>query len=187
MSIHSTTKFCPFKIVYGFKSTAPIDLLPLPLQEQANMDASKRADFVKKIHEKTKENIEKMTRQYEKRANKGRKKMLFEPGDLVWIHLRKERFPEKRKSKLQPRGDGPFRVLEKINDNTYKIELPGEYGVSATFNVADLSSFFGSTELRTTPFQEGEDDEDITPMVTTPSISLTDGNISFEMQEKTYQ
>ena len=30
-------------------------------------------------------------------------------------------------------------------------------------------------------------DEDITPMVTTPSISLTDGNISFDMQEKTYQ
>ena len=116
-AIHSTTKFCPFEIVYGFKPTAPIDLLPLPLQEQANMDASKRADFVKKIHEKTKENIEKMTRQYEKRANKGRKKMLFEPGDLVWIHLRKERFPEKRKSKLQPRGDGLFRVLEKINDN----------------------------------------------------------------------
>ena len=113
--------------------------------------------------------------------------MLFEPGDLVWIHLRKERFPEKRKSKLQPRRDGPFRVLEKINDNAYKIELPGEYGVSATFNVADLSPFFGSTESRTSPFQEGEDDEDITPMVTTPSISLTDGNISFDMQEKTYQ
>ena len=113
--------------------------------------------------------------------------MLFEPGDLVWIHLRKERFPEKRKSKLQPRGDGPFRALKKINDNAYKIELPGEYGVSATFNVANLSPFFGSTESRTTPFQEGEDDEDITPMVTTPSISLTDGNISFDMQEKTYQ
>ena len=92
-AIYSTTKFCSSEIVYGFKPTALIDLLPLPLQEQADMDASKRADFVKKIHEKTKENIEKMTRQYEKRANKGRKKMLFEPGDLVWIHLRKERFP----------------------------------------------------------------------------------------------
>ena len=50
-AIHSTTKFCPFEIVYGFKPNAPIDLLPLPLQAQANMDASKCADFVKKIHE----------------------------------------------------------------------------------------------------------------------------------------
>jgi hypothetical protein len=33
----------------------PLDLLPLPIQEQVNMEASKRADFVRKIHEKTKE------------------------------------------------------------------------------------------------------------------------------------
>ena len=57
-------------------------------------------------------------------------------------------------------------MLEKINDNTYKIELLGEYGASVTFNVSDLSPFFNSIESRTTPFQEGEDDEDITHMAT---------------------
>ena len=31
------------------------------------------------------------------------------------------------------------------------------------------------------------DVDSITTMVTTPSILLTDGNISFDMQEKTYQ
>ena len=62
-----------------------------------------------------------------------------------------------------PRGDGPFRVLAKINDNAYKIELPKDYGVSTTFNVADLTPYFGpeESELRTTPFQEREDDEAI--------------------------
>ena len=55
--------------------------------------------------------------------------------------MRKERFPDKRKSKLHPRGDGPCQVLERINDNAYKIDLPGEYNVSATFNVSDLSLF----------------------------------------------
>ncbi|XP_022973897.1 uncharacterized protein LOC111472489, partial [Cucurbita maxima] len=43
------------------------------------------------------------------------------PGDWVWVHFRKERFPTQRKSKLLPRGDGPFQVLERINDNAYKI------------------------------------------------------------------
>ena len=94
------------------------------------------------MHEKARQNIERMTQQYVDRANKRRKKIIFEPGDLVWLHLRKERFPSKRKSKLMPRGDGPFRVLERINDNAYKIDLPGEFGVSATFNVSDLSPYF---------------------------------------------
>ena len=38
-----------------------------------------------------------------------------------------------------PRSDGPFEILEKIGPNAYKVDLPGDYGVSATFNVADLS------------------------------------------------
>ena len=93
-AVHSTTKFCPFEIVYGFKPTAPIDLLPLTMQERVNFDASKRAEFVKNIHDRARANMEKMTKMYEKRANKGRKEMLFEPGDLVWVHLRNDRFPE---------------------------------------------------------------------------------------------
>ena len=60
--VHSTTKFCPFEIVYGFKPTAPIDLLPLPMQERVNFDASKRAEFVKNIHDRARANIEKMTK-----------------------------------------------------------------------------------------------------------------------------
>ncbi|XP_057997280.1 uncharacterized protein LOC131176296 [Hevea brasiliensis] len=82
-------------------------------------------------------------------------------GDLAWIHLRKERFPNQRKSKLHPRSDGPFQVLERINNNAYKIELPSDYGVSNTFNVTDLTSFLGSEmNSRTNSSQVGEDDED---------------------------
>jgi hypothetical protein len=49
--VHSTTKFSPFEIVHGFKHAAPIDLLPLPMQERVNFDARKRAEFVKILHE----------------------------------------------------------------------------------------------------------------------------------------
>ena len=46
-----------------------------------------------------------------------------------------------RKSKLSPRGAGPFKVLHKAGDNAYVLELPEEYGVSPTFNVRDLTPF----------------------------------------------
>ena len=66
---------------------------------------------------------------------------MFKPRDLVWVHMRKERFPSKRKTILDPRRSGSYKVLERIGDNAYKLDLPGEFQVSATFNVSDLSHF----------------------------------------------
>jgi len=54
-----------------------------------------------------------------------------------------------------------FEVLERINDNAYKVDLPRDYGVSATFNVADLSPYFEDdhlANLRANSPQQGEDD-----------------------------
>ncbi|PKI72282.1 hypothetical protein CRG98_007356 [Punica granatum] len=59
------------------------------------------------------------------------------------------------------RAEGPFRFKEKVNDNAYKIELPDDYSVSATFNVRDLSPYFEDEEyldLRANPFEPGGDD-----------------------------
>ncbi|XP_039855422.1 uncharacterized protein LOC120713552 [Panicum virgatum] len=109
-AIHSTTQMCPFEVVYGLKLITPLDLLPLPLQECTNMEASKRVEYVKSIHMKTKQDIEKKSKHYAAKANKNR----------------------------------------------------DDYAVSNTFNVADLSPFFGEeSESRSTLFDEGEDDEDI--------------------------
>ena len=170
-SLHSTTKMCPFEIVYGFVPCAPIDLLPLPSSVQNNLDATDRAELILKLHETTKDNIARMNAKYKIAGDRGRKHVVFDVGDLVWLHLRKDRFPELRKSKLMPRAAGPFKVLEKINDNAYKLEFPADFGtVSPTFNIADLKPYFGEEDeiaLRTTSIQEGEHDEDI------PSIDTT--------------
>ena len=74
------------------------------------------------------------------------------------MHKQKEIFPAQKRSKLLPRGDGPFQVLERINDNAYKLDLPSEYNVSITFNVIDLSPFDVNDNLRTNPFQEEKND-----------------------------
>ena len=88
------------------------------------------------------------------------------------MHLRKERFASQRKSKLQPRRDGPFQVLERINDNAYKIDLPSHYSnVSATFNVADLT-LFDVGDSRTNPFQEEGNDGDQIAHCRTPKDPL---------------
>ncbi|GAV62779.1 hypothetical protein CFOL_v3_06302, partial [Cephalotus follicularis] len=112
--------------------------------------------------------IKKSNEIYKNKANKHRKKVVFQPGDLVWIHLMKGRFPSKRKSKLAPWADGPFEVLNRIGNNAYKINLAREYGVSATFNVGDLSLFLEDEQLpnlRANPQPSQEDNLSVSHVI----------------------
>jgi len=105
------------------------------------VDAAVRVEEIQKIYELVRSKIENTNASYQAQANKHMKKVVFQPGELLWIHLRKERFFSKRKNKPMPRADGPFEVLEKIDDNAYKVDLPRDYRVSPTFNVANLSAY----------------------------------------------
>jgi hypothetical protein len=104
--MHCTTKICPFEIVYGLLPHAPIDLMPLHTSEKLNFNAKQHAELMLKLmlklHETTKENIERMNSKYKLDGDKGRKQLIFEPCELVWLHLRKDRFSALRKSKLMP-------------------------------------------------------------------------------------
>jgi translation initiation factor IF-1 len=93
-SVHSTTKVSLFQVVYGFNLRAPIDVLSLPPSEMTCFDASQQSEFILKMHETTKLNIEKMNEKYRIATSKGHKEVKLEPGDLVWLHLRKEQFPD---------------------------------------------------------------------------------------------
>jgi hypothetical protein len=124
--------------VYGFNPRAPIDILPLPTSERIHDDAKEHAEFILNMHETIKHDIEKMAEKYRVAGSKGKREVKLEPGDLVWLHLRKDQFTKLRKSKLMPRADGPLKIIEKINDNAYKLELPPNFEVSPTFNILDL-------------------------------------------------
>jgi hypothetical protein len=78
-----------FQIAYGFNPHAPIDLFHLPPSETTCFDASQRYEFILKMHETTKLNIEKVNVQYRIAGSKGWREVKLEPGDLVWLHLRK--------------------------------------------------------------------------------------------------
>lgn len=43
-------------------------------------------------------------------------------------------------------------MIEIIKDNAYKLDLLGEYNVSASFDVVDLSLFDVGEDLKTNPF-----------------------------------
>ncbi|RDX68944.1 Retrovirus-related Pol polyprotein from transposon 17.6, partial [Mucuna pruriens] len=100
----------------------PFDLFPLPLVSTlVNDDRLTKAQFVKKLHKKAWSHMEKKEEQYAKQTNKGKKENIFKEWDL-------ERFPNLMKSKVLPRRDGPLKIIERIDDNAYRIYMPQEYG-----------------------------------------------------------
>lgn len=104
----------------------PRGLIPRAIEGKPSAEAQQRMKEIQALHDIVREKIEKSNASCQTQANKHRMEVVFQPGDLVWVYLRKERFPHERKSKLSPRADGPFEILEMINDNAYRVELAGE-------------------------------------------------------------
>jgi len=139
---NQATGKCPFEMVYGMWPLSPLDLTSSSNKERFSVNAAKRSRKIKELHEQVRARIERQNSKYKAQHDKHRRLQTFNVGDLVWIHLRKERFPKQPNAKLSARADGPFRVVQKINENDYKVELLGSYCVSAIFNVADLSPYY---------------------------------------------
>ncbi|RDX85989.1 hypothetical protein CR513_32763, partial [Mucuna pruriens] len=76
--VNKTASHTPFELVYGFNPLSPLDLVSLPMASIANPDGLSKAQFY------------------------GKEGKVFEKGDLVWVHFRKERFTTLRKSELSP-------------------------------------------------------------------------------------
>ena len=87
------------------------------------MNARAQASYLKKVDEDTRRTIENQVHRLATKLNINKHPMVFTPEDVLWLHLRKDRFPNERKSKLLPRTDGPFKALARYNDNAYKIKL----------------------------------------------------------------
>ena len=73
--------------------------------------------------------------------DRGRREVQFEPGDWVYLKLqpyRQKSLKKKFNVKLSQRYYGPFKVLERIGEVAYKLELPATSLLHPVFHVTAL-------------------------------------------------
>lgn len=99
------------------------------------------ADCIQELHKEVKEHMEQANAEYKQHVDAHRHVKAFEIGNLVMIHLQKSRL-HRSHNKLTNKKFSPFKVLDKIGENTLdKIDLPSYLQISPTFNVVDLYDY----------------------------------------------
>ena len=81
----------------------------------------------------------KINRRYN--ANSHRVERNFEVGDFVYLRLqpyRQSSLKKKGAEKLQPRFYGPYKIIRKVEEVAYELELPPESEIHNVFNVSNL-------------------------------------------------
>ncbi|KAK9950547.1 hypothetical protein M0R45_006032 [Rubus argutus] len=165
--VNRSTGKTPFEIVYGRTPHHTLDLVPLPKLPGMSIAANHMAEKMAEIHADTKKAIEDSNAQYKSQADMHRRLKVFKVGDEVMVHLRKERFPVGTYNKLKQKKIGPVKILKKINNNAYVVDLPADYSISKTFNVKDLYEYHAAdtfplpaiTSRSSFPQEEGTDVE----------------------------
>ena len=147
-AVHESTGTTPAKVIFGHEMRLPVDAItgtppdkPKPVTEYVSDLRNQLDEVHRMVRESSLKANMKMKTRYDRHANTNG----YDEGNLVWLHN-----PLRRKGKspkLQARWEGPFKVITRINDVTYRIKK-GLKGKPKIVHIDRLARYHGVNDAR---------------------------------------
>ena len=155
-----STGYSGFFLNYGYNPVTPIQLL----DKRSSSKVEAVTEFVSRM-ERTfriaRQNMQQASEAMKRDADRRRRNVVIPEGDMVLLNSKHLRFRGTPK-KLKRRYVGPFKVLERIGETAYRLELPSQWRIHPVFHVSLVKSWrrrtFTLEEPATTPELEQRED-----------------------------
>jgi transposase InsO family protein len=158
-AINSTTGLTPFKALYGYDPNFQLRAEDGPSREEVPATIA-RLEKLQELREKLRGAWRKASETQAKHYNKRHEPIQFQRGQLVALSTRNLRLKNPSK-KLAPNFIGPFRVLDRIGEQAYRLALPEQYSrLHNVFPVSLLQKWYQKNDNETLPMPELEDDDE---------------------------
>ena len=138
-----TIRMTPFRALYGYDASTFVDRIFGDTRPPNAKEWIQEGQDILKI---LKENIQAAQNQQKIYADRHRFKHSFEVGDFVYLRLhpyRQSSLKNKGAEKLQPRFYGPYKIIRKVGEVEYELELPPEGNIHNIFHVSNLKKVVG--------------------------------------------
>ncbi|GJV24129.1 putative reverse transcriptase domain-containing protein [Tanacetum coccineum] len=146
-SYHASIKAAPFEALYGRKCRSPVCWAEVGEVQLTG------PEIVQETTERiiqVKQRMQAARDRQKSYADLKRKPMEFEVGDKVMLKVSPWKGVVRfgKRGKLNPRFVGPFKVIKRVGDVAYKLELPEELSrVHNTFHVSNLKKCYADEPL----------------------------------------
>ena len=123
-SVHSGTNHTPFFLMFGRQARLPVDVafgLPPNSVDSQNEYAASLRNTLQEAYDCVRKDLNHHLRRQKEIYDRKAHGKSYEKGDLVWLH--NAAVPKGKSKKFHKPWEGPFRVVKKISDVTYRVQL----------------------------------------------------------------